>query len=222
MTDPRLQQISDLLTLKAEGQYGLSAINQRQHAVQAAWLAEKAGCTDSLITACLLHDVGHMVHDLGDNPAEQGVDDRHEALGYEFLSAWFGPDVTEPVRLHVAAKRYLCATEADYLGKLSRDSVLSLSLQGGPMSAEEVASFDAIPQAGSGPASTLRRTSEDQRPGDAAGRALLALCGSLHPCCVAVQNPAFRMASAVRRAKAVIVNVGLPVATVGNVPLPTR
>ncbi len=161
MTDPRLDRIAELLTLKAEGQYGLSTINQRQHALQAAWLAEKAGCPDSLIVASLLHDIGNMVHNLGDNPAEDGVDDRHEALGHAFLAAWFGPDVTEPVRLHVAAKRYLCATESDYFSQLSRDSVLSLSLQGGPMSAEEVAAFDAIPQAAD--AIQLRRFDEQAK-----------------------------------------------------------
>ena len=99
-----------------------------------------------LITACLLHDIGHMVHDLGENPAEDGVDDQHEALGYEFLKTMFGPAVTEPVRLHVAAKRYLCAVEPDYFAKLSKDSVLSLGLQGGPMSVEEVADFEAVPE----------------------------------------------------------------------------
>jgi phosphonate degradation associated HDIG domain protein len=161
MTDPRLERIADLLTLKAEGQYGLSAINQRQHALQAAWLAEKTGCSDSQIVACLLHDIGHMVHDLGENLAEAGVDDLHEARGYECLSAWFGPEVTEPVRLHVAAKRYLCAAEADYFSKLSRDSVLSLTLQGGPMSAQEVAAFDAIPQ--SAAAVQLRRFDEQAK-----------------------------------------------------------
>ena len=161
MTDPRLRQIADLLSLKADGMYGLSDVNQRQHALQAAWLAEQTGCPDSLIAAGLLHDIGHLVHDLGDNPAEAGVDDRHEERGHQFLAAWFGPEVTEPVRLHVAAKRYLCATEADYFGKLSKDSVLSLSLQGGPMSAAEVAAFDALPQ--SAAAVKLRRFDEQAK-----------------------------------------------------------
>ncbi|MBC4013820.1 HD domain-containing protein [Siccirubricoccus deserti] len=139
--------MADLLTLKADGRYGLHDITQRQHALQAARQAERAGGDAALITACLLHDIGHLVHDLGDRPAEQGVDDRHEAPGHAFLAAWFVPEVIEPVRLHVAAKRYLCATKADYFAKLSKDSVLSLALQGGPMSAAEAAHFAALPQA---------------------------------------------------------------------------
>ena len=158
MTDTRLDRIADLLTLKADGQYGLARITQQQHALQCAWLAEQQGCPEALIVASLLHDVGHLVHDLGEDPAARGVDDLHEERGYEFLSGWFGPEVSEPVRLHVAAKRYLCATESDYFERLSRDSVLSLSLQGGPMSAEEAAAFAA--QAGAAAAVQLRRFDE--------------------------------------------------------------
>ncbi len=91
-----------------------------------------------------------MVHDLGENPAAEGVDDRHEEQGQRWLERWFGPEVTEPVRLHVAAKRFLCATEPDYFGRLAPDSVLSLSLQGGPMSAEEVAAVPRAPAGGGG------------------------------------------------------------------------
>ena len=97
------------------------------------------------VLASLLHDVGHMIHQLGEDPAARGVDDVHEELGARWLAERFGPEVSEPVRLHVAAKRYLCAVEPDYFGKLSPDSVRSLGLQGGPMSAEEVAAFKAGP-----------------------------------------------------------------------------
>jgi len=139
-------EIQRLLEDKANGAYGLSGVNQQQHALQAAWLAERDGHPDALVVAALLHDIGHMVHELGENPAARGIDARHEEVGQEFLAAHFGPEVTEPVRLHVAAKRYLCATEADYFAKLAPDSVRSLALQGGPMSAEEVAAFEALPQ----------------------------------------------------------------------------
>ena len=139
--------IGDIIEGKGHRMYGLSAINQRAHALQAAWLAEQAGCDAALITACLLHDIGHMVHDLGEDPAGDGIDDKHEDLGEAWLTRWFGPDVTEPVRLHVAAKRYLCAIEPDYSTRLSPDSVLSLTLQGGAMSASEVAAFRAEPHA---------------------------------------------------------------------------
>ncbi|HEX4365642.1 MAG TPA: metal-dependent phosphohydrolase [Rhodopila sp.] len=161
MTDTRLEHIAGLVTLKADGAYGLSAVNQRQHALQAAWLAEKTGCSDALIAASLLHDIGHLIHDLGDSPAEAGIDDQHEQRGHDFLTAMFGPEVTEPVRLHVAAKRYLCATETDYFAKLSKDSVLSLSLQGGPMSPSEVAAFDALPHGAA--AVQLRRFDEQAK-----------------------------------------------------------
>jgi phosphonate degradation associated HDIG domain protein len=166
MTDPRLHHLESLLTLKADGNYGLSAVNQRQHALQAAWLAERAGCPAPLIAAALLHDIGHLVHDLGENPAEEGIDDLHEARGHEFLAAWFGPEVTEPVRLHVAAKRYLCGTEPDYFSKLSKDSVRSLELQGGPMDAAEAAAFAALPE--SAAAVQLRRFDEQAKVKDLA------------------------------------------------------
>ncbi len=145
MTTDILAEIAQRLDVNGQHRYGLSDINQIQHGLQAAWLAEQAGDPPSLIAASLMHDIGHMLHDLGESPAEHGIDDRHEDIGHAFLVTHFGPEVTEPVRLHVAAKRYLCGKEADYFAKLSRDSVLSLSLQGGPMTAEEIADFEALP-----------------------------------------------------------------------------
>jgi phosphonate degradation associated HDIG domain protein len=132
---------------KGQKLYGLSEVNQRAHALQAAWLAERAGCDAALIVASLLHDIGHMVHDLGEDPASAGIDDRHEALGHAWLTRWFGPEVTESVRLHVAAKRYLCGTEPNYFGRLSDDSVRSLALQGGPMSVAECEAWRSNPHA---------------------------------------------------------------------------
>ena len=153
--------IGDIIDGKGHRLYGLSAVNQRAHALQAAWLAEKDGHGAALITACLLHDIGHMVHDLGEDPAAEGIDDKHEDLGAAWLERWFGPDVTEPIRLHVAAKRYLCAAEPDYFTKLSNDSIRSLALQGGPMTAAELASWRANPHANA--ATALRRYDEQAK-----------------------------------------------------------
>ncbi|MSP29287.1 MAG: HD domain-containing protein [Acetobacteraceae bacterium] len=147
MTDPHLQALVILLTDRGKGRYGLHDVLQIQHALQAARLAEGDGRQPALITAALLHDIGHMVHDLGENPTNQGFDDRHEEVGQKYLSRLFGPEVTEPVRLHVAAKRYLCAAEADYVSRLSPDSVRSLGLQGGPMSSVEMEVFRDNPHA---------------------------------------------------------------------------
>ena len=158
MAQEAATELAELLEGKGSSRYGLSDVNQLQHALQAAMLAEEAGCNAALVTAALLHDVGHMVHNLGENPAEEGVDDRHEEIGRAYLAALFGPEVTELVRLHVPAKRYLCATEPDYFAKLSADSVLSLKLQGDPMSSDEVAAFRASPHADA--AVQLRRFDE--------------------------------------------------------------
>src|ERR1700710_1513909 len=166
MDQELVTMIGEIIEGKGHRLYGLSAINQRAHALQAAWLAEQADCDAALITACLLHDIGHMVHDLGEDPAKDGIDDRHEELGHQWLTRWFGPEVAEPVRLHVAAKRYLCAVEPDYFSKLSRDSVRSLALQGGPMSGGELAAYRANPRAEA--ATMLRRFDEAAKVKDLA------------------------------------------------------
>ncbi len=153
-----LDELADVYEGRAGRPYGLSEVNQRLHAVQAAWHARQQGGSPCLVAAALLHDVGHMVHDLGEHPAAAGIDDRHEQVGAEWLARAFGPAVVEPVRLHVAAKRYLCATEPDYLGRLSRDSIASLALQGGPMSPHEVEAFRQRP--GWRDAVALRRIDE--------------------------------------------------------------
>jgi len=145
MSDPLRQELLDIFVGRATRRYGLSAISQLQHALQAATLAEADDAPPATVLASLLHDVGHMIHHLGEDPAGRGVDDVHEELGAQWLAERFGPEVSEPVRLHVAAKRYLCAVESDYFGKLSPDSVRSLGLQGGPMSADEIEQFRRNP-----------------------------------------------------------------------------
>jgi phosphonate degradation associated HDIG domain protein len=145
MSDPLRQELLDIFVGRATRRYGLSAISQLQHALQAATLAEADDAPPATVLASLLHDVGHMIHHLGEDPAGRGVDDVHEELGARWLAERFAPEVSEPVRLHVAAKRYLCAVESDYFGKLSPDSVRSLGLQGGPMSADEIEQFRRNP-----------------------------------------------------------------------------
>ena len=145
MSDPLRQELLDIFVGRATRRYGLSEINQLQHALQAAALAEADGAAPATVLASLLHDVGHMIHRLGEDPASRGVDDVHEELGAHWLAERFGPEVSEPVRLHVTAKRYLCTVESDYFGKLAPDSVRSLKLQGGLMSPDEVEAFRANP-----------------------------------------------------------------------------
>jgi phosphonate degradation associated HDIG domain protein len=110
-----------------------------EHMLQAGALAEAAGANPALVGAALLHDIGHL---LGETD-----DDRHGETGARWLSQWFGEAVTEPVRLHVPAKRYLCGADAEYFGLLSSESVRTLALQGGPMTEAEVAAFEALPHA---------------------------------------------------------------------------
>ena len=122
--------------------YG-EGVSQLEHALQCAMCAERDGAAPALIAATLLHDIGHLIHDLPVDIADQGIDAQHESLGSAFLSQHFGPDVTEPVRLHVAAKRYLATVEPGYFELLSPASVQSLHLQGGMLSPEESARFAA-------------------------------------------------------------------------------
>jgi phosphonate degradation associated HDIG domain protein len=161
MSDPLRQELLSIFVGRATRRYGLSDINQLQHALQSAALAEADGRPPATVLASLLHDVGHMIHDLGEDPASRGVDDAHEERGAEWLAARFGPEVSEPVRLHVAAKRYLCTTESDYFGKLAADSVRSLELQGGLMSADELAAFRRQPHHAE--AVRLRRYDEEAK-----------------------------------------------------------
>jgi len=127
--------------------YDGEPVTQLQHAWQCAGLARQAGASDALQLAAWLHDVGHLMTDLQGSPTERGIDDAHEDLAARALLPLFGPAVAEPVRLHVQAKRYLVAQKPGYGESLSADSIRSLALQGGPMTAEECAEFAALPAA---------------------------------------------------------------------------
>lgn len=142
---PITVEVLRLFETRGDSEYGGEAVTQREHALQAAMFAEQGSFPPSLIVASLLHDVGHLLHHLPNDAPEQGIDDRHETLGANWLKHRFGPSVVAPVLLHVAAKRYLCASEPAYYEGLSAPSRLSLELQGGPMSATEVAEFTRHP-----------------------------------------------------------------------------
>jgi gamma-butyrobetaine dioxygenase len=118
-----------------------------EHMLQTAAFASRDQAPPELVAAALLHDYGHLVHDLPEDSAEHGLDTRHEELGFTSLEQWFPPEVTEPIRLHVAAKRYLVAVDPAYREALSPASALSLELQGGPMSPNETEVFAAWPHA---------------------------------------------------------------------------
>lgn len=138
-----IDEIFRLFAVAGQGAYFGEAVTETEHALQAAHLAASAGAGDALVCAALLHDVGHLLHGLGEDVAARGIDARHEDGGADWLALHFGPDVTEPVRLHVAAKRYLCAADPSYHAGLSPASRQSLRLQGGPMTAEEARAFEA-------------------------------------------------------------------------------
>jgi phosphonate degradation associated HDIG domain protein len=120
-------------------------LSQREHALQTASLARAAGADDALVVAALLHDVGHLLDLRAGNVAGSAEDLRHESTGARYLAVLYGPAVTAPIALHVRAKRYRCAVDADYLAALSPASTHSLVLQGGPLSRSAAAAFEALP-----------------------------------------------------------------------------
>ncbi len=134
-----------LFAARGAEEYMGEAVSMAQHMEQSAACAVADGAPASLVAAALLHDVGHFVTDLPIESLEQGVDNHHEEVCANYLEAFFPAAITEPIRLHVAAKRYLCATDADYLRRLSDASINSLMVQGGPMNSAEVETFEANP-----------------------------------------------------------------------------
>jgi phosphonate degradation associated HDIG domain protein len=134
-------EVFTIFSEKGAGSYFGEPVSQLEHALQAASFAQGENAPMHLIVAALLHDIGHLVEDIPEETADLGIDARHEEIGQEWLRKRFGAEIYEPVHLHVAAKRYLCATDEQYLAKLSPASVQSLKLQGGVMSCNEIADF---------------------------------------------------------------------------------
>lgn len=145
-----IDEIVRLFETRGGQQYGGEAVSQVEHALQCAALAEQSRAAPNLVTAALLHDLGHLLHELGDEPADQGIDDVHQFIALPFLRKVFPETVLAPIRLHVDAKRYLCAVEPGYWEALSPASKRSLELQGGTYSPAEAQVFMDQPYAQDG------------------------------------------------------------------------
>lgn len=141
------QRLTTILTLyreKGDATYG-EGVSQSVHALQCAAFAEEMGAEPALIIATLLHDIGHLLHNQGEDIAEKGVDMAHQVIGEKYLARWFPDRVARPVGMHADAKRYLCTVEQGYFEGLSPASVRSLALQGGRMTDNEVDAFEQDP-----------------------------------------------------------------------------
>jgi len=137
-----MDEVIRLFATHGAGAYFGERVSMLEHALQAAHFAQQDHAPPDLVVAALLHDVGHLLEDVPDDIADWHVDARHEQVGGAWLAQRFGPEISDPVTLHVPAKRYLCAIDPDYFGRLSPASVVTLKLQGGPMSGSEVAAFE--------------------------------------------------------------------------------
>lgn len=135
------QKIVEILSRGTYKQYGGEAVSQLEHALQCAWLAEQAGSSPELITASLLHDIGHLLDPKAATTEGRQRDLQHEELGWRYLRLQFGPAISDPVLLHVAAKRYLCYSNPAYYDELSPVSKHTLELQGGPFNDDEADHF---------------------------------------------------------------------------------
>ncbi|SFM66977.1 phosphonate degradation HD-domain oxygenase [Variovorax sp. OV329] len=142
-----IDDIQTLFERRGAEQYSGEPVTQLQHALQTAHLAELAAADDELVTAALLHDLGHLLNEQGETPSLRGIDDLHQYFALPFLRGLFGERLLHAIQWHVDAKRYLCATRPEHWASLSEDSRRSLVLQGGVFSAEEAQAFIARPHA---------------------------------------------------------------------------
>ena len=138
-----VDQIIDLLSNHGGDLYFGEQVTEAEHALQCAHLASQSGAEPNIVAAALLHDIGHLLHGLGENIADHNIDGKHEDVGSVWLQGHFPQLILDCVRLHVDAKRYLTATEPGYLEDLSLASKKSLELQGGPFSPQEITEFEA-------------------------------------------------------------------------------
>jgi len=165
----RIDSVDEVFSILAAGggeAYFGEPVTVLEHSLQAAWFVTRKAGRQSLIVAALLHDLGHLLHAEGEDAAARGLDTHHEDLGAEALAGHLPVEVLDPIRLHVAAKRYLCFAQPRYMAGLSPASVESLALQGGPMSAIEAQEFLALANAAD--AITLRHADDAAKVRDLA------------------------------------------------------
>ena len=139
-SDDIIDQILDAFAVSGHLDYG-EDISMREHMLQTACLAENNGEENRVVVAALLHDYGHLICNMPNACFEEGRDNCHETLGATALQEWFDDDIVDAVRLHVQAKRFLCATDPDYVKKLSKASITTLAVQGGPMNQQEMSQY---------------------------------------------------------------------------------
>jgi phosphonate degradation associated HDIG domain protein len=173
-------EVFDLFERHGREAYFGESVSILEHSLQAAWLAKEAGAEQHLLVAALVHDIGHLMHGLAEDIAQRNLDGKHELIGEAWLHSRFGPQVSEPVRLHVDAKRYLSFIEPSYLAQLSPASLLSLKLQGGPFSPDQARDFERHPHFEA--AVTLRRWDDAAKITDLAVPGVRAYEKALNDC----------------------------------------
>lgn len=141
--DTVVEFLLDLFARRGAEEYIGEAVSMAEHMEQTAACAVADGAPNSLVVAALLHDIGHFVCDFAIDAMDHGINNLHEQAGAAFLQRYYPASITEPIRLHVDAKRYLCAIDASYTNTLSAASIESLRLQGGPMNAAQIKQFQA-------------------------------------------------------------------------------
>ena len=144
-SDTIVDFLGSIFDRRGSEEYLGEPVTMGEHMLQGATLAERAGHSDEIVAAALLHDIGHFTSEFGTFTMDDTEDRHHEDAGAEVLERFFPSVITDCVRYHVAAKRYLCATRPEYFRRLSEASVHSLNLQGGPMNEDEVGAFEGNP-----------------------------------------------------------------------------
>ena len=161
-----LADIELLFARQGHEQYSGEPVTQLEHALQSAHLAEQSDADDELVTACLLHDLGHLLNPQGETPTLRGIDDTHQYFALPFLRGLLPERVLDAIKLHVDAKRYLCQVDTGYYDRLSADSKRSLALQGGVYAPAAAAAF--ITQPGAHDAVRLRQWDDLAKQADLA------------------------------------------------------